>query len=248
MQFLTDVPSFESMEGKYEDIYVEPDLNKLSKKLVSKPLRNGKRILDIGCNHGTQLIPAYNAGWEVFGIDLNVHAIKDCRKYLTAGNFEVSTIEDVKFPDKHFEKIQTFHVLEHIYDPMAFLKKIHSLLEKGGELEIRIPNGGSLEMKVWGKYSSQSWVPFHINMFDNSTIKLILEKAGFKDIRICTNPIPWWWILSYRQYRGTINIKKGVTNFHQNIFHKGLQVVMYPILYIVALFNFGEELHVRAYK
>lgn len=248
MQFLTDIPSFESMEGKYEEIYVEPDLDKLSRKLVSKPSKNGKKILDIGCNHGIQLIPAYNDGWEIFGIDLNAHAIRDCQKYLPSANFGVSTIEDVTFSDEFFEKIQTFHVLEHVYDPVAFLKKTRSLLKKGGELEIRIPNGGSLEMKVWGKYSSQSWVPFHINMFDPQTIKLVLEKAGFTDIRIGTNPIPWWWILSFRQWRGTINIKKGVTNFHQNIFHKGLQVALYPLLYVMAWFNLGEELHIRAYK
>lgn len=248
MQFLTEIPSFESMEGKYEEIYVEPDLKALSKKLAPHPVINGKKILDIGCNHGTQLIPAYNAGWEVFGIDLNAHAIKDCRKYLPTENFDVTTVDDVKFPNGYFDKIQTFHVLEHVYDPISFLKKSYLLLKKGAELEIRIPNWGSLEMKVWGKYSSQSWVPFHINMFNPTTIQLVLEKAGFTDIRISTNPIPWWWILSFRQWRGTINLKKGVTNFHQNIFHKGLQVVLYPILYVVALCHLGEELHVHAYK
>jgi cyclopropane fatty-acyl-phospholipid synthase-like methyltransferase len=60
MSYLTNIPSFEEMGEKYEDIYVELDMVAQKKKLKDQILSNGKEILDIGCNHGTQLIPYYN--------------------------------------------------------------------------------------------------------------------------------------------------------------------------------------------
>ncbi len=248
MKYLTNIPSFEEMGDKYSDIYVDPDIAKLRSKLEEDPQKLNKKILDIGCNHATQLIPRYNQWYDVYGIDLNEKAIADCKKYLPEENFQVSTLEDAWFQENFFDRIQTFHVLEHVYEPKVFVNLCHILLKTWGELEIRIPHGRSLEMRIWGKYSSQSWVPFHINMFDTDTMRCILMEAGFTDILIHTNPIPWWWILSYRQYRGTINTKRGVTNFHQNIFHILLQWVLLIPLWVVAQFGYGEELDIVAKK
>ena len=248
MHYLTNIPSFEEMGGKYEDIYVLPDTEILRSRLVNQPISHHKKILDIGCNHGLQLIPYYNNGWDVYGIDLNEKAIIDIKKIFPQKNFILSTIEDAPFEDWYFQKIQTFHVLEHVYEPYDFLRKCHTLLEEGGDLEIRIPNGGSLEMRIWWKYASQSWVPFHINLFDPKTIDIILKKIWFTAIRIKTNPLPWWWILSFRQWKWTINLSRGVTNFRQNLFHKLLTVLLYPPLFILSLMWYGEELHIFAKK
>ncbi len=149
MFYLTNIPNFNEMGEKYEDIYVELNIDMQKRKLRNIVSSNNKKILDIGCNHGTQLISYYNDGWDIYGIDLNKKAILDCRRYLPENNFSVSTIEDSDFPDGYFDKIQTFHVLEHVYSPFDFLKKCHCLLRQDGELEIRIPHGKSLEMRVW---------------------------------------------------------------------------------------------------
>ncbi len=248
MKYLTHILSFSEMWEKYEDIYVHPDILNISEKIHKNVPQISKKILDIGCNHGVQLIPYVNLGWNVYGIDLNKHAIEDCKKYLPEANFLVSTIEDVWFPDNMFDKIQTFHVLEHVYDPKSFLEKCYKILNENWEIEIRIPHGDSLEMKVWGKYSSQSWVPFHINMFDKKTIVEVLTQAWFHEIMVHTNPIPWWWILSFRQWKNTINISRWVTNFKQGYFHILIQVMLYPFLWILSKVWYGEELHVIAKK
>ncbi len=248
MYYLANIPSFDEMWGKYEDIYVEPDITKLRAKCQKNRQKNKKKILDIGCNHGTQLIPYVNKWWDVFGIDLNNRAIIDCQKYLPKENFAVTTIEESSFIEESFHRIQTFHVLEHVYNPRFFLSKCYELLKKDGELEIRIPHGWSLEMKVWWKYSSQSWVPFHINMFNKKTITKLLEWIGFRDIIVRTNPIPWWWILSFRQWKWTINKRRWVTNFNQNMMHILIQIILFPILWIVAKLWYGEELHIFAKK
>ncbi|MDD2916222.1 MAG: class I SAM-dependent methyltransferase [Candidatus Gracilibacteria bacterium] len=248
MQYLTNIPDFQSFAETYEDIYVNPDIEKLKARLAPSPKKNGKKVLDIGCNHGTQLIPFYNKGYEIYGIDLNKKAIEDCKKYLPSDHFFHSTVEGLDFEDDSFDVITTSHVLEHVYDLDTFLSSVYRLLKRGGTFTIKVPHGRSLEMLVWGKYSSQSWVPFHINMFDQKSITHILKKHGFESIKTSTNPYPWWWILSYRQWAGTINAQRGVTNFHQNIFHKALQVLIFPILFIIAKMGYGEELEVTCNK
>ncbi len=248
MRYATNIPSFEDMWSKYADIYVIPDIEALRKKLKDPIIKNEKKILDIGCNHGIQLISYYNSGWDIYGIDLNEKALIDVKKYLPKENFFLATIEKSPLENETFDKIQTFHVLEHVYSPHGFLSKCYNLLKKEGEIEIRVPNGWSLEMKIWWKYASQSWMPFHINLFRWEDLRGILEELGYKNIRTHTNPIPWWWILSFRQWRWTINITRGVTNFSQNNFHRILQVLLFPILFIISLFSYGEELHVIAKK
>jgi hypothetical protein len=248
MRYLTQIPSFEEMWGKYEDIYVEPNIESLRSRLKKDTISNNKKILDIWCNHGIQLHSYYNSWWEVYGIDLNEKAIHDVQKYLPKEKFSVTTIEDASFKENFFDKVQTFHVLEHVYNPWEFLTKARSVLKNDWELEIRIPNGKSLEMLLWWKYASQSWIPFHVNLFEPKTIRQILLDAWFRDVQISTNPLPWWWILSFRQWRGTISKGKWVTNFDQNIFHKWIQLLLYPLLWIIAKVRYGEELHIFAKK
>ncbi len=248
MRYLTNVPYFEEMGWKYEDIYVLPDIEVLRKKLKKPKIKNKRKILDIGCNHGIQLISYYNTGWDIYGIDLNEKALFDVRQYFPKENFILATVENSPFENETFDKIQTFHVLEHIYNPREFLLKCYDLLKRDAEIEIRVPNGWSFEMKILWKYASQSWIPFHINLFRSKDIQKILNELGYKDIKIRTNPIPWWWILSLRQWNGTINTSRGVTNFHQNTFHKMLMILLYPLLFFISLFWYGEELHVFAKK
>ena len=96
----------------------------LRSRLATALIPNHKKILDIGCNHGLQLIPYYNTGWDIYGIDLNEKAILDIRKIFPAENFLLSTVEDVPFAVGSFDCIQTFHVLEHVYDPESFFEEV----------------------------------------------------------------------------------------------------------------------------
>lgn len=248
MKYLTNIPDFKSFAEKYEDIYVEPVIQELRKKLKLKIEKNWMKVLDVWCNHWTELIKYYNDWFEVFWIDLNKKAIEDCKKYLPKDNFFSSTIENSTFKEEYFDIITSAHVLEHVYDLDSFIKFTNFLLKKWWKIKIRIPHWNSFEMEIWWKYSSQSWIPFHINMFNKNTITLLLKKHWFKNIRINTNPIPWWWILSFRQWNWTINKKKWITNFDQNIFHKFLQISMFPILWLISKFWYWEELEINATK
>lgn len=241
MKYLTNVPSFEEIKNKYPDIYQStyfkiPDI---------KIIPNNKKILDIGCNFGLQLKPYYLKGYKIHGIDLNSKAINDAKMNLPNGNFKTSTIEESNYPDNYFDIIRTSHVLEHIYDIDSFLKEIYRILKPNKKIIIQVPNGNSLEMKIFGKYSSQSWIPFHLNLFSGKNLKTKLEELKFKNINYSTKPMPWWWILSLRQL---IAKNKKQINEKQTIFNKIIMLLIYPLLWVVSFIKLGEELNIKAKK
>ena len=60
MKYLTKIPDLSSITKKYEDIYVTPDLTSLKNKIKPNIQNNWCKVLDIWCNHGTQLIKYKN--------------------------------------------------------------------------------------------------------------------------------------------------------------------------------------------
>lgn len=244
MKYLTNIPKFENWQHEYSEIYESQNFD-LPKVQIKK---NSKKVLDIGCNFGLQLKEYYLEGYDVYGLDLNKQAIEDAKRNLPQGNFQNTTIEQSNYEDNFFDIIRTSHVLEHVYDVDSFIKKVYQILKPGGKFIVKVPNGNSLEMKLFGKFSAQSWIPFHVNLFTGKDLQKKLSQVGFKNIKILTKAIPWWWILSWRQWRNTINLGKNKTNFEQKFFHKIIMAMLWPWLWLMSKFNLGEELIVVAYK
>lgn len=241
MKYLTNIPSFTDIENKYPDIYIPtffdiPDTN------ITK---NNLKVLDIGCNFGLQLKPYYLKGYEVYGIDLNQGAINDAQKNIPKGNFKTSKIENSNFPNECFDIIRTSHVLEHIYNLNSFISEVYRILKPGGKFIIHVPNGNSIEMRLFGKYSSQSWVPFHLNLFSIKDLTKKLREFNFNKITYKTNPMPWWWILSFKQLIAK-NINK--IDEKQTLLHQLIMLILYPLTWIISVFKAGEELIVIAKK
>jgi len=70
-------------------------------------------------------------------------------------------------------------VLEHVADPLAFLKEIASNLRELGNLLIIVPNEmNPLQRCIQGK--GDWWVsPVHVNYFTSDSLRTLLCKAGF---------------------------------------------------------------------
>lgn len=86
-----------------------------------------------------------------------------------------------KLPRKKFDTICMFHVLEHIPEPIKFLKRVRKITKK--LLIIEIPNGNDYQLKN-KKYSDFFWQVAHIHYFTPNSIKMCLESAGFHQIMI----------------------------------------------------------------
>lgn len=88
------------------------------------------------------------------------------------------TLCDIYNWNDRVETITMFHVLEHIVNPIPFLKRAGELLLPGGNLVIEVPNHNDILVKVNG-YKDFYYQNAHCTYFTPQTIERILNKAGF---------------------------------------------------------------------
>ncbi len=160
----------------------------------------GRRLLEIGCGSGRDIIRYHHLGWDVYGVDLNPKAIDRLRQFIP-GHFECGPIETLNYPEHFFDVVRMRQVIEHIQEPAAVLRKLAMILRPGGQLYISCPNVRSLAAFLFGRYWIGYWPPFHLNLFSPSTLKRLLINNGFDRISVLTVCPLGLWILSYRQLR-----------------------------------------------
>ena len=148
-------------------------------KILDKVRRykNLGNLLDIGCGLGFLLDRAIEKNWKTIGIDISDYAIKECKKRRLS--VKKGSIEEVNLPNNYFDVIIATDVLEHIFDPIIFIKKVHKLLKIGGVLVIEVPNYEAAKAKIMGGKWPQYIPPIHLNFFTQTNIKSLLEKNCF---------------------------------------------------------------------
>ena len=92
----------------------------------------GAKILDIGCGRGTL---AHYLDPEVclYGIDISEKAISEAGKVYKQADVVDLNSEKLPYEDNFFDLAITLDVIEHVFDPLFFLKEIHRVLKSGGE-------------------------------------------------------------------------------------------------------------------
>lgn len=144
---------------------------------------NRGTLLDIGCGYGFFLELARQRGWRVYGVEPCAHA----RAYATSKSLEVDSknIFARAYKDETFDVVTLFYVLEHLPDPLRYLKEINRILKPGGLLLARVPHTTPLVkfLKILGIPNRLYDVPSHLSDFSPSTIAMALAKTGFNEIQ-----------------------------------------------------------------
>ena len=76
-----------------------------------------------------------------------------------------------------------FHVLEHLYDPRAYLIIARQLLAPDGRLVVQVPNAASWQFRLLGDAWNGVDVPRHIFDFRAGDVEKLLESCGFEVVR-----------------------------------------------------------------
>jgi 2-polyprenyl-3-methyl-5-hydroxy-6-metoxy-1,4-benzoquinol methylase len=99
-------------------------------------------ILDIGCGGGVflhQFIEFYGSNWKVAGVEPTVEYAELASRRLGA-SIEPGMFDDRMFSGKLFDLITINHVLEHIIDPIVFLRNACRLLKPNGMIYLETPD------------------------------------------------------------------------------------------------------------
>jgi SAM-dependent methyltransferase len=135
------------------------------------------RLLEIGCGSGAFLRSAEAAGWKVVGLDFDERAVQGC----VASGLDVRAgdVLTEQLDAGSFDAVVMNNVLEHLYQPVETVSKIHSLLRKGGRLVSVTPNPRSLGHRIHGGAWRGLEPPRHLNLFSPPALKRMAASAGF---------------------------------------------------------------------
>jgi SAM-dependent methyltransferase len=181
------------------------------RKMIEKRTGMTKgRLLDIGCGTGHFAGMMQRSGWIVKGIEKN----KKAREF-GRSRFGLNIIEPEKLstlPEKGFDCITLWHVLEHLHDPFKFAREIKRLLNPKGFVIIALPNSASSD----SSYYKENWaafdVPRHLWHFDMSTFRKFCERTGFTIVSLRRLPLDVFYIsiLSERNIGASFPFVKGL--------------------------------------
>ncbi|PIR93149.1 hypothetical protein COT99_02305 [Candidatus Falkowbacteria bacterium CG10_big_fil_rev_8_21_14_0_10_43_10] len=146
--------------------------------VVERYQRKG-RVLDIGCSFGHFLDLARRRGFTVEGMELENEAVKYARKELNL-TIHQKVLVEAGFAGGEFDIAAALGVLEHVSDPLNFLKDINRILKPEGVLVLTLPNVVSLVCMVLKEKARCFTGRNHLTYFSLPTLDKMLNKAGFK--------------------------------------------------------------------
>jgi 2-polyprenyl-3-methyl-5-hydroxy-6-metoxy-1,4-benzoquinol methylase len=151
----------------------------------------GARLLEIGVGSGSFLVYAKAHGYSPLGIDLSA-AICHRVEQNTGISMHCGSCESLS-EDNLFDVVVMNHVLEHVSDPVALLKAVRARMNPGSILHLAVPNVGAWEARLPGWISYE---PYHLLYFTPRTLRLAVEKAGFKIQHLTTHESFSGWFLA----------------------------------------------------
>lgn len=158
-------------------------------KLVKFTGRSSGRVLDVGCGTGDRLDVFRERGFETFGVETSDSA--DYAKEHLSLNVKKGNLFSVRFPERFFDVVTLYNVLEHTHDPTRVCDEINRILKEDGFLVIQIPNKQSLQCRIFKKRWAAFDVPRDLYYFGTRNLNSLLGKVGFAITGI-DHFMNWW--------------------------------------------------------
>ena len=140
-------------------------------------------VLDVGCGSRTFLEMLAERGRKnVVGLDFALDASPAAWKHPRASAI-CGTLSQAPFAPASCAAITMLDVLEHLYDPAAYLNAAWDLLAPDGRLIVQVPNAASWQFLLFGERWSGLDVPRHLLHFRLKDLEALLDKCGFEILR-----------------------------------------------------------------
>jgi hypothetical protein len=155
----------------------------------------GRVVLDLGCRDETALAKVDTSHWlhgEIIKVAKRVIGVDNSKDLPPEGvvtgpssrivRGDVTRLAEI-VRDEDIEVVVAGELLEHLEDPLSFLRQLRSLF-RGRELVLTTPNATSLANVLLGVASRESNHPDHLQVFSFKTLNTLCLRAGFEDWEI----------------------------------------------------------------
>jgi 2-polyprenyl-3-methyl-5-hydroxy-6-metoxy-1,4-benzoquinol methylase len=135
-----------------------------------------RNILDFGCGNGGFLAKARHFAKNAAGIEPDKSVIERFRK------INIPVFSNVNDAPGSYDIITLFHVLEHLPDPRATLKKLANLLNNSGQIIVEVPNSSDALLSLFNcdSFTKFTYWSCHLFLFNQSTLKKLIDQTGLR--------------------------------------------------------------------
>ncbi len=199
---------YAELQKKFGDGYYRPW--KWEHSITFKVLKEGFKILEVGCGTGHFLSHLKEKNYSTSGIELNQKAVEVAQsKGLDVQNI---LIEDFsKHNIEKFDVVCSFQVLEHINDVKSYIENCLLCLKKGGKLIIGVPNNNPYLYK-YDKFHVLNLPPHHSGLWDKNAFQKLDQYFDFELDFIKIEPLfdIRYQVVIYLRHKGFEGLSKMV--------------------------------------
>lgn len=166
-----------------------------------------RTICDLGCGNGYLAGQLGARGFTVVGVDASETYLEIAREHnsrrgvtFVQGLIDANLARQLLAANGPFDLVVSSDVIEHLYDPLEFLKTALALLRPGGTAVIGTPYHGYLKnvaisvLGKWDVHHSVHWHGGHIKFFSVASLRNLMRLAGFSDPRFeYYGRVPGFW-------------------------------------------------------
>jgi hypothetical protein len=147
------------------------------------PARPGQVLLDYGCGAPVFLDQAKAWGWDTIGADFVPEVVENVKASGHKGLLIApDAIPDI--PDGSVDALRLNHVIEHSYRPAEMLTRLRAKMKPGTAVHLATPNANALSFRLLGNRWWGLECPRHLVLLTPRSMRFLLRKAGFTDIRL----------------------------------------------------------------
>ena len=141
----------------------------------------GKRVLDFGCGEGDFLRKVKKHCIDVCGVELQ-------QDYVDALNSDgISCVNNLdEIDDNSIDICVSFHVIEHLPNPLDTLSLLKKKIVSGGMIVIEVPHSNDFLLSSLSNDSFKQFTLWsqHLVLHTRESLHRMLDYVGFKDVLI----------------------------------------------------------------
>ena len=146
---------------------------------LQKRQMTGGDLLEVGCGYGYLLDEARPYFRRRVGTEFSPEAAAHARG--TGADVFVGGLENLSGEMK-FDCALGIQVIEHIYDPVGFMRQLAAQVKPGGHVVLATPDIGGALRKFMGRSWPSFKVPEHVVYFDFDTLRRLFREARIDNV------------------------------------------------------------------
>lgn len=149
--------------------------------VLTERLREGARVLDLGCGGGVPIAKSLSERFEVTGVDFSSEQIRRAKENVPAATFHCCDVLDY-IPEHPFAAVTAFYVLFHLpkTDQLELIRRLSTWVKPGGLVLTTITESDE------APYTEDDFfgVTMYWTNFSRSKYEAVFQDAGFRVISV----------------------------------------------------------------